>query len=292
MLTCLVTGANSGIGKETARGLARLGHRVVLACRDGERGEDTRRDIARTTGSPAVELMTVDLARQGSIRDFARAFLDAHGELHVLVNNAGIWATRRRETPDGIERTWATNVLGYFLLTELLLDRLRESAPARIVNVASQLSRDLDLEDVEFRRRSYSGITAYAQSKQADRMLTWALARRLEGSAVTANAMHPGAVNTPLFAKGGGLQGMAASVYSKMRGKTPEEGADTVVWLATSPEVEGKNGEFWIDRRPVPCRFRDPAAEDRLWALCAAMTREAGGMTPNRYVTELSKGTT
>jgi NAD(P)-dependent dehydrogenase (short-subunit alcohol dehydrogenase family) len=275
MRTCLVTGANSGIGKETARGLARLGHRVVLACRDPERGEAARRDIAETTGNSAVELMIVDLARPGSIRDFARTFLDSHRELHVLVNNAGIWATRRRESLDGLEQTWATNVLGYFLLTELLLDRLRESAPARIVNVASQLARDLDLEDVEFRRRSYSGISAYAQSKQADRMLTWALARRLGDTAVTANAMHPGGVNTPLFAKGGGLLGIAASVFSKVAGKTPGEGADTVVWLATSPEVEGKSGGFWIDRRLVRCRFRDPAAEERLWALCASMTRPA-----------------
>ena len=275
MRTCLVTGANSGIGRETARGLARLGHRVVLASRNPQRGEAARRDVAATTGNPAVELMIVDLSRQASIRDFARAFLDAHRELHVLVNNAGIWSTRRRESAEGIEQTWATNVLGYFLLTELLLDRLRESAPARIVNVASQLARDLDLEDVEFRRRSYSGVSAYAQSKQADRMLTWALARRLEGTAVTANAMHPGGVNTPLFSKGGGLLAMAASAFSKMAGKTPEEGADTVVWLATSPDVEGQSGTFWIDRHAVPCRFHDPAAEERLWTLCASMTRAA-----------------
>jgi len=273
--TCLVTGANSGVGRETARGLARLGHRVVLACRDPERGEAARRDIAESTGNPAVELMIVDLSRQASIRDFARAFLDAHRELHVLVNNAGIWSTRRRESAEGIEQTWAVNVLGYFLLTDLLLDRLRRSAPARIVNVASRLARDLDLEDVEFRRRPYSGVRAYAQSKQADRMLTWALARRLEGTAVTANAMHPGGVNTPLFAKGGGMLAMAVSVLSKVTGKTPEEGADTVVWLAASPEVEGKSSGFWIDRRPVRCRFRDPAAEERLWALCASMIRPA-----------------
>ena len=137
------------------------------------------------------------------------------------------------------------------------------------------LARDLDLEDVEFRRRPYSGVRAYAQSKQADRMLTWALARRLEGTAVTANAMHPGGVNTPLFAKGGGMLAMAVSVFSKVTGKTPEEGADTVVWLAASPEVEGKSSGFWIDRRPVRCRFRDPAAEERLWALCASMIRPA-----------------
>jgi NAD(P)-dependent dehydrogenase (short-subunit alcohol dehydrogenase family) len=274
--TCLVTGANSGIGKEAARALASRGDRVVLACRDPHRGEAARKEIAETTGNPAVELGIVDLGRQSSVREFARQFLESHRELHVLVNNAGMWANRRRETPDGIEETWAVNVLGYFLLTELLLGRLRESAPARIVNVASQLAGDLDLEDVEFRRRSYSGVSAYSQSKQANRMLTWALARRLEGTGVTANAMHPGGVNTPLFAKGGGLLGMAASVYAKMSAKSPEEGADTVVWLASDPEVEGKSGEFWIDRQKVRCRFHDPAAEERLWALCASMTRAAG----------------
>ena len=275
MRTCLVTGANSGIGKETARGLARLGHRVVLACRDAERGEAARRDIAETTGNPAVELMIVDLARQASIREFARAFLASHRELHVLVNNAGVWSTRRREGPDGIEETWAVNVLGYFLVTELLLGRLRESGPARIVNVASKLAGDLDLDDVEFRRRPYSGISAYSQSKQADRMLSWALARRLDGAGVTVNAVHPGGVNTPLFAKGGGWMAVAASVVAKAAGKTPEQGADTVVWLAASPEVEGSSGRFWIDRREVACRFRDVAAEERLWELCVSMTRPA-----------------
>ena len=273
MRTCLVTGANSGIGRETARGLARNGDRVVLACRDAERGEAARRDIAETTGNPAVELMIVDLARQASIREFARAFLASHRELHVLVNNAGTWSARRREGPDGIEQTWAVNVLGYFLVTELLLDRLRASAPGRIVNVASKLAGELDLDDVEFRRRPYSGLSAYAQSKQADRMLSWALARRLDGTGVTVNAMHPGGVNTPLFAKGGGVMAMAVSVLAKVAAKTPEQGADTVVWLAASPEVEGSSGRFWIDRREVACRFHDPPEEERLWALCASMTR-------------------
>jgi NAD(P)-dependent dehydrogenase (short-subunit alcohol dehydrogenase family) len=271
--TSVVTGANSGIGRETARALARRGDRVVLACRDAERGEAARQEIAASTGNSAVELEIVDLGRQDSIHAFARRILESHRDVHVLVNNAGVWATRRRETADGIEQTWAVNVLGYYLLTDLLLDRLRQSAPARVVNVASQLAGDLDLEDVEFRRRRYSGVAAYSQSKQADRMLTWALARRLEGSGVTANAMHPGAVNTPLFAKGGGLLGMAASVYAKVTARSPEQGADTVAWLAADAEVEGKTGGFWIDRRPVRCRFQDPAAEERLWALCAAMTR-------------------
>jgi len=269
---CVVTGGNSGIGKETARALARQGATVVLACRDAERGEAARREIAGDTGNPNVELMMVDLASQSAIRGFASAVLDRHPRIHVLVNNAGIWLNRRQDGPDGIELTWATNVLGYFLLTELLLDAVRRAAPARIVNVASQLAGDLDLSDVEFERRPYRGISAYSQSKQANRMATWALHRRLEGSGVTANAMHPGGVNTPLFRKGGGLAGLAGAAYAQLMAKSPAEGADTVVWLASSRDVEGTSGRFWVDRREVPCRFRDYAGEEDLWRLCEGMT--------------------
>ena len=276
---CVVTGANSGIGKETARALARQRATVVMACRDEERGEAARGEIVEDTGNRQVELMVVDLASQASTRGFAAALQDRHAQVHVLVNNAGIWSNRRQEGPDGIERTWATNVLGYFLPTLLLLDAVKRAAPSRIVNVASQLAGELDLTDVEFRRRTYRGITAYSQSKQADRMFTWALHRRLEGSGVTANAMHPGGVNTPLFRKGGGLAGLAGDAYARLMAKTPEEGADTVVWLASSREVEGKSGRFWVDRRDVPCRFRDHAGEEDLWRLCGTMTARGEAAT-------------
>jgi len=270
--TCLVTGASSGIGMEAARQLAAMGARVILACRSAERGEAARAEIADDTGNREVELGVVDLAVQQSIRDFARDFRRRHDALHVLVNNAGTWSNQREETADGIELTWATNALAYFLLTQLLLDLLERSAPARIVNVASELAGDLDLADVEFKRRRYGGVAAYSQSKQANRMWTWALARRLEGTGVTANAMHPGGVNTPLFRKGGGIKGLLGSVYGKVLGKTPAEGADTVVWLAASAEVEGQSGKFWIDRSEMRCRFRGNAAEEALWSLCASMT--------------------
>ena len=273
--TILVTGANAGIGKETARALASLKARVVLACRSRERGEAARRELAEAAGSAAVELGIVDLGSQASIRAFALAFISSHDALHVLVNNAGIWLQERQVGPDGIEATWATNVLGYHLLTRLLLPLLEKSAPARIVNVASMFAQGLDLTDVQFERRRYKGPLAYAQSKQADRMLTWALARRLEGTSVTANAMHPGGVNTTLFRKAGGILGAAASVYAGMAGKAPEDGADTVVFLAASPDVEGVSGQFWVDRRERPCAFRDPHGEEALWALCESMT--AGG---------------
>jgi NAD(P)-dependent dehydrogenase (short-subunit alcohol dehydrogenase family) len=272
--TCLVTGASAGIGLATARELARLGARVVMAARDPEKGERARRSVMGATGR-GVEMAVVDLARQESIRAFARDFCARHPRLDVLVNNAGIWSESRRVSPDGIELTWATNVLGYFLATELLLPPLRAAGKARVVNVASQLAGDLDLHDVQFERRPWSGRMAYAQSKQADRMLTWALARRLAGTGVAANAMHPGFVATEIFGKGGGLVSLAASLWSKLRAKRPEEGADTVVWLAASPEVDGRSGLFWISREERRCRFRDEPAEEALWSLCRDMSRPA-----------------
>jgi NAD(P)-dependent dehydrogenase (short-subunit alcohol dehydrogenase family) len=268
---CVVTGANSGIGLEAARGLARLGAHVVMACRSRERGEQARAAIAASTSTANVELMIVDLASQASIRDFARALATAHPVLHVLVNNAGIWSQAKKRSVDGIELTWATNVLGYFLTTELLLPALRAGAPSRIVNVASMFAHDLDVGDVQFDRRPYSGPTAYAQSKQANRLWTWALARRLEGTGITANAMHPGGVNTPLFRKAGGLVGHGISAWARVFAKSPEAGADTVTWLASSSDVANRSGRFWIDRKEAPCAFRDTQTEEALWSLCASM---------------------
>jgi NAD(P)-dependent dehydrogenase (short-subunit alcohol dehydrogenase family) len=272
--TCLVTGASAGIGLAAAHGLARLGARVVMAVRNPEKGERARRAVMGATGRE-VEMAVVDLGSRKSIRAFARDFGARHPKLDVLVNNAGIWSESRKVSPDGVELVWATNVLNYFLVTDLLLPQLRAAGKARVVNVASQLAGGLELDDVQFERRPYSGRTAYAQSKQADRMLTWALARRLSGTGTTANAMHPGFVATEIFGKGGGLVSVFASLYSKIRGRRPEEGADTVVWLAASPDVENRSGLFWIDRQERRCRFRDEAGEEALWALCRDMSRPA-----------------
>lgn len=274
--TCVVTGASAGIGRATASELARLGARVVMAVRNPEKAEKVRRQITKATGNEHVEIAVVDLARQESIRSFARELTAHHPKLDVLVNNAGIWAGRRRTSPDGIELTWATNVLGYVLVTHLLLPQLQAAARSRIVNVASRYAGGLDLTDVQFDRRPWAGKDAYTQSKQANRMLTWALARRLEGVGVTANAMHPGFVSTEIFGKGGGALGIGLSLYAKLRAKRPAEGADTVVWLAASPEVEGRSGLFWVDRREHPCRFRDEAAEEELWRLCHRMVGAIG----------------
>ncbi len=273
--TIVVTGANSGIGYETVRALVRMGARVVMVCRDAARGEAARANLARETGSAKLELEIADLSSQAAVRALADRLAARLDRLDVLVNNAGTWSSARQETADRIERTWATNQLAYFLLTERLRPLLVRSAPSRVVNVASDLARGLELDDVEFRRRPYEGVAAYAQSKQANRMWTWALARRLDGTGVTANALHPGGVNTPLFSKGGGWKSWAGAAYGKLFGKTAADGASTVVHLASSPQVEGVNGRFWIDSREAPCRFRGEAQEEALHALCERMTTPA-----------------
>ena len=269
--TCVVTGANAGIGKEVARSLARMGARVVLACRSEKRGSAALEEIAQSTGSRSLELLLLDLSSQASIRAFADELCKRHERLHVLVNNAAIWPDTRELSADGIEMTWATNVLGPFLLTKLLLENLRRAGKARIVNVASDFAGGLELEDVQFERRGFTGTAAYRQSKQADRMLSWALAERLVGSGVTVNACHPGSVDTQLLRYQSGLFGLAVTAYNKVLGKSPATGADTPVWLAASPELDDVSGKYWSDRKERPRKFHEPLAEARLWELCESM---------------------
>jgi len=261
---CLVTGANAGIGFEIARGLAQAGAVVILACRNPEKGEAARSAIAEEVQGSELELLIVDLASQRSIRNAVQEFAARHSHLDVLVNNAGVVMPSRQQSPDGIELTFATNVLGYHLLTRLLLDFLKRAPAARVVNVASAMASGLDLNDVEFKQRPYTAAAAYAQSKQANRMLTWALAKRLEGSNVTANAMTPGAVDTPLL----------HALYPKYPGRTPAQGADTAIWLASSPEVEGITGRYWANRAEQPCEFEGDEEEEPLWELCERMTAD------------------
>ena len=191
---CVVTGASTGIGKEIARGLALKRATVIVAARSVERGRAAAEEISDDAANPAVEFMQLDVASQSSVRDFAVAFKKKHTALHVLVNNAGVWLQKKQKSAEGIELTWATNVLGYYRVTVELLEVLRASAPSRIVNVASKFAKGLDLGDVEYEKRKYDGAAAYAQSKQADRMLTSAFATRLRDAKVTANSLHPGVV--------------------------------------------------------------------------------------------------
>jgi NAD(P)-dependent dehydrogenase (short-subunit alcohol dehydrogenase family) len=272
----LVTGANSGMGKETARELARMGAEVVLGCRSTERGEAAREDIIDSTGATAVTVMQVDVSSLASVRAFAAAFHRRFPKLDVLVNNAAASLRVREVTPEGVERCWATNVLGPHLLTTRLIPALRASGNARIVNVSTRAAGGLDLSDTQYLRRRYSGIGAYRASKQASRMLTWALADELEDRAVTANAVNPGYVLTPLTNNVTGLLKLIV-VLTSFKAEPPVDGADTTLWAAASPELDGVTSKFFDKRREVRCRFREPS---RIQALRAVIGRQLEDPVP------------
>ncbi len=275
----LVTGATAGIGKEIAVELGRRGARLVIGSRDAARGARAAEEI-RAAGAPAVDVLPLDTSSQGSIRDFAREFRAAYPRLDVLVNNAGVSVGYRKTSVDGVELTFATNVLGYFLLTCELLDMLVASAPARIVNVASAFAGELDLDDLQFEQRRYDGLQSYAQSKACNRLLTWALARRLEGSGVTANAYTPGFVAGTELSRD--MPPSLREAYRNRPGRTIPQGADTAVWLATSEQVEGVSGRFFYDRTERPCEFRGEALEERLWGICERLVGTSCGVPAAR----------
>ena len=233
--TCLVTGATSGIGKATATALARLGADLVLVARDRAKGEATVTEIETATGNPRIELLVADLASQASLRGLAEEYQERHDRLHVLVNNAGgYWATRH-STVDGLELTFARNHLAYFLLTNLLLEVLVASAPARIVNVTSgaQAVGDIHFDDLQSERR-YRGQAVYNQSKLANVLFTYELARRLDGSGVTVNCAAPGVTRTNFGRDDSGRLMRMLSPLVRPFMRTPEQGADTLLYLATS----------------------------------------------------------
>jgi retinol dehydrogenase-12/retinol dehydrogenase-13 len=272
--TVVLTGATSGIGKEIAIGLAGLGAKLVLGCRDVQRGRAAAIEIEHRTDAPGIEVVGVNLSSRASIQEFARSVREGNSRLDVLINDAGVSRGSQPRGTDtaGVEITFATNVMGYFLLTQALLPLLRESPPARVVNVASTFASDLDLDDLMFEKRPYEGMKAYAQSKACDRLLTWSLARRLEGSGVTANAMAPGlVVETGLY------RHTPAEMVARLRqrgGRTAEQGADTAVWLASDPELQGVSGKFFENRKEIPCSFRNLETEERLWTICEGLANK------------------
>jgi NAD(P)-dependent dehydrogenase (short-subunit alcohol dehydrogenase family) len=270
--TCIVTGASAGIGKATACALAARGATVVLVCRDAARGDIAMREAA-SQGSGTVELVLADLAVQRDIHRVAREILDRYPRIDVLVNNAGGIFGQRELTADGLELTFALNHLAYFLLTNLLLDRLKASAPARIINVSSgahQVGR-LEWDNLQGQKR-YSPMRAYGLSKLANILFTYELARRLAGTGVTVNCMHPGAVATQFGETGSGLMRGVVRLFRPLM-RSPERGADTIVWMATAPELEGVTGKYFLDRKDIRSSriSYDEQAARRLWIESAGL---------------------
>jgi NAD(P)-dependent dehydrogenase (short-subunit alcohol dehydrogenase family) len=264
--TCIITGASSGIGKAAALELAGRGANVVLVCRDAGRGDAAMREVA-SQGGGTVELLIADLSAQHEIRRVASEILAKHPRIDVLVNNAGGIFGQRQLTADGLELTFALNHLAYFLLSSLLLDRFRASAPARIINVTSgahHIGR-LDWDNLQG-EKGYSAMRAYGLSKLSNVLFTYELARRLTGTGITVNCMHPGAVATNFAATGTTMMQTFFRLFKPLL-RTPERGADTIVWLASSPEVEGLTGKFFMDRKDTRSSrlSHDEEAARRLW---------------------------
>ena len=275
---CLVTGASSGIGQETTLALARMGATVVMHGHDPARSAAAAAAVRRASPQGTVELVVADLSSQADVRRLAAEVLDRHDSLDVLVNNAGVLRMRRTLTVDGLELTFALNHLAYFLLTRLLLDRLRESAPARIVNVSSSAHARarLDFEDLQNTLR-FRGIGVYGQSKLANVLFTYELARRLEGSGVTANCLHPGFVATRFGGGNPGVLGRAMWLGTRLVrpfALSPARGARTSIYLATSPEVEHVSGRYFVNGKATessPASYHEESAR-RLWEASDQLT--------------------
>lgn len=272
--TAIVTGASSGIGKVTARELAKAGARVVMVCRPGAKAEAACKDIVREAGAKAVELLTADLSVLASVRACAAEFKKTHDRLDILVNNAGVFLPDRQVTSDGLEKTFATNHCAYFLLTSLLLDMLKARAPARVVCVASEAERwgKIDFDDLQCEKH-YSGMKAYAQSKLANILFTYELARKLKGTGVTANCLHPGTVRTGWGSGARGLFKIGMALFRPFM-ISDEEGAKTSIYLASSPEVKNVSGRYFEKCRPIhsiPASY-DVAAARKLWEVSERLT--------------------
>jgi retinol dehydrogenase-14 len=267
--TILITGATSGIGRAAATELAAAGERVVLVGRNPDKLHTTLASIRERTGNDHLDSLVGDFASQRSVRALAEGFRDRHHRLDVLVNNAGTVSAKRTVTEDGIEATFAVNHLGPFLLTELLLDLIVASAPARIVNVSSvgHYGGTMNFDDLGF-ERGYHIMRAYARSKLANVLFTRRLAKRLAGTGVTVNAVHPGAVATDIWGGAPWFAKPVVNLWKRLTMISPEHGARPIVYLATSPEVEGTSGQYFNRMKPAaPSRLaQDDALAERLWA--------------------------
>ena len=274
--TCLITGGSDGIGYFTARELAQMGASVVIADQNATKTPTAVARIIEETGNRSVRYLLADLSSQGEVRSLADRIKTQVPRLDVLVNNAGAVFLSSRRSVDGIEMTFALNHLGYFLLTTLLLDLLKDSAPARIVNVSSSYhasAGNFSLEDLPNPERS-GGHRAYARSKLCNILFTYELARRLEGSGVTVNALHPGLVRTSIIARNNGFVGRVLSFFVGALGTDALKGAETLIHLATSPEGGRFTGKYFVDRRTAPSSALsyDPGLASDLWELSERLT--------------------
>jgi len=276
---CMVTGATGGIGEITARELARQGAQVIIVGRNRDKCIATVDQIKQQTGNPQVEFMLADLASQKEIHQLAATFKQQYNRLDVLVNNAGALFMTRQETVDVLEMTFALNHLNYFLLTDLLLDVLKSSAPARIVNVASDAHQGsaMPFDDLQSRQK-YRGFMVYRQSKLANILFTYELARRLAGTGVTANTLHPGFIASNFATNNGWFYDKVFRQLAKLIAINPEVGARTSIYLASSPAVEGITGKYFVKQKAAsssPASYDEVAAK-RLWQVSAELThREA-----------------
>lgn len=273
---CLITGATAGIGEVTALELARRGATVVGIGRNAEKCRRVAEHIRYETVNPDVEFLVADLSSLSETRRVAEEFLARYSRLNVLVNNAGAYFSKFEESADGIEMTMALNFLSPFLLTHRLLDRLKASAPARIVNVSSNAHQmaGIRFDDLEGRRH-FGGWTAYSQSKLGNILFTYELARRLEGTGVTVNALHPGFVATNFGHNNGGLIGRGTQIVQKLVAISPEKGAQTQIYLASSPEVATVSGKYFVKSKPAASSRAsyDPTTAKRLWEWAEQMVQ-------------------
>ena len=267
--TCVVTGANSGIGKEAAFELARMGARVLLVCRNVQKGESALEEIRRETKSPELDLLIAEMSSLASVRDLATQIQQKCPRLDVLINNAGAAVPTRALSADGIEMTIAGNHLGAALLTLLLLDLLKASAPARIINVSSEAQRNaqLDMNDLQFERRKYNTLAAYGQSKLLMNAFTFELARRLEGTGVTANCLHPGVVATNIWPADPPLLFKIILGVMKPFLLNSKQGAEVTLYLATSADVEQVSGKYFVKCKPAESNplSRNPKVAAGIW---------------------------
>jgi NAD(P)-dependent dehydrogenase (short-subunit alcohol dehydrogenase family) len=277
---CLVTGSSSGIGKVTARELAKMGATVVMVCRNRAKGEAAKAEIKEESSNDQVDLIVADLSELSQVRRVANEFKQQYSQLHVLINNAGGVNGEHKVTTDGLELTFATNYLAPFLLTEQLLDVLKASAPARIVNVSSNAHAlgKIDFADLQGTRK-YSSAKAYSQSKLAQIYFTYELADQLKGTGVTVNALHPGPVNSNFNNGMKGFMHAIGVLFYLIMGIDAEKGAQTTLYVATSPEVEGVSGKYFSQSKqgketPSSQRSYDVAIRRRLWEVSQELIRQ------------------